>query len=167
MSSDRAFRYVRFLVVMFAMVALSGCAAWLGQDPLRVSVAGIEALPGDGLEARFNLKLRIQNPNEAPVDYNGISLELELNGQSFASGVSGESGSVPRFGETVVAVPVTVPALSALRQGFAFADRMQSGQIPYILRGRLSGAGVTGSTRFIDQGSLSLPLAVPSVGTDS
>ena len=32
----------------------------------------------------------------------------------------------------------------------------QSGKIPYIMRGKLAG-GLTGTTRFVDQGALSLP----------
>ena len=108
------------------------------------------------MEMRFILKLRVQNPNEAPVDFNGVSVELDLNGKPFASGVSDQSGTVPRFGETVIGVPLTVPAFTVVRQAFAFADSAQSGQLPYVLRGRLAG-GVTGGTRFIDQGTLSLP----------
>ncbi len=159
MGSVRALRFVRVLFVVFVVTALGGCAGWFGQDPLRVNVAGIDPLESQGLEMRFNVKLRIQNPSDAPVDYNGVSLELDLNGKSFASGVSNVSGTVPRFGEALVTVPLTVPALSAVQQMFVFADRMQSGQIPYILRGRLSSGGLTGGTRFIDQGALSLPFA--------
>ncbi|HEY3596100.1 MAG TPA: LEA type 2 family protein [Paraburkholderia sp.] len=158
MDSVRALRFIRFILVVFVIAALGGCAGF-GHDPLRVSVAGIDPLDSQGMEMRFNLKLRIQNPNDTPIDYNGISLELDLNGKSFASGVSNESGTVPRYGEALVSVPVTIPALAAVHQVFAFADRLQSGQIPYILRGRLSTGGLTGSTRFIDQGSLSLPFA--------
>jgi hypothetical protein len=109
------------------------------------------------MEMRFNLKLRVQNPNEAPIDYSGVSVDLELNGKSFASGVSDQTGTVPRFGETVIGVPLTVPAFTAVRQAFALAGSAQSGQLPYVLRGRLAG-GVTGGTRFIDQGTLSLPM---------
>lgn len=142
-------------LVAIVTLALNGCALF-GSDPLRVNVAGIEPIDGQGLEMRFNVKLRVQNPNETAVSFNGVSLDLELNGKPFASGVSDQSGTVPRFGETVVDVPLTVPAFAAVRQAFAFAGAAQSGQIPYILRGKLAG-GLTGSTRFVDQGTLSLP----------
>src|SRR3954454_1064842 len=66
-------------------LTLSGCAGLFGGDPLRVSVAGIEPLESQGLEVRFNVKLRVQNPNESAVSFNGVSLDLELNGHSFAS----------------------------------------------------------------------------------
>ncbi|MBP0594712.1 LEA type 2 family protein [Paraburkholderia sp. LEh10] len=157
MPTHRASLVVRLLLFVVAMLSIGGCAGMLGQQPLRVNVAGIEPLAGQGMEMRFTLKLRVQNPNEAAIDYNGVSVELDLNGKPFASGVSDQSGSVPRFGETVISVPLTVPAFAAVRQAFAFADSAQSGQLPYVLRGRLAG-GITGGTRFIDQGTLSLPM---------
>ncbi|MDR6408133.1 LEA type 2 family protein [Paraburkholderia terricola] len=146
------------LLAMLAVIVtltLNGCASLFG-DPLRVNVAGIEPLDGQGFEMRFNVKLRVQNPNESAVSFNGVSLDLELNGKPFASGVSDQIGTVPRFGETVVDVPLTVPAFAAVRQAFAFAGAAQSGQIPYVLRGKLAG-GLTGTTRFVDRGTLSLP----------
>jgi len=155
-------RHARLAAILAVItLTLNGCAGLFGGDPLRVSVAGIEPVDGQGLEMRFNVKLRVQNPNESAVNFDGVSLALELNGKPFASGVSDQSGTVPRFGETVVNVPLTVPAFAAVRQAFAFAgavqaDSAQSGQIPYILRGKLAG-GLTGTTRFVDQGTLSLP----------
>jgi LEA14-like dessication related protein len=149
---------VRALIAtVLAVVTLGGCAGMFGHDPLRVSVAGIEPLASEGLEMRFNMKLRIQNPNEAPLDFDGVSVDLQLNGKAFASGVSDQRGSVPRYGETIVTVPLTVPAFTALRQVFSLAGSdLPPGEFPYILRGRLAG-GITGGTRFIDQGTLSLP----------
>jgi LEA14-like dessication related protein len=151
------------LLALFAIVALplmlactlTGCAGLFGADPLRVSVAGIEPLDGQGLEMRFNVKLRVQNPNDSTISFSGVSLDLELNGTPFASGVSDQGGTVQRFGETVVSVPLTVPAFAAVRQAFAFAGAADSGQIPYLLRGKLAG-GLTGTTRFTSQGTLSL-----------
>ncbi|ACD16336.1 LEA type 2 family protein [Paraburkholderia phytofirmans] len=154
--SGRSVRLATFLAIV--ALTLHGCAGLFGGDPVRVNVAGIEPIDSQGLEMRFNVKLRVQNPNDSAVSFNGVSLDLELNGKPFASGVSDQVGTVPRYGETVVNVPLTVPAFAAVRQAFAFAGATQSGQIPYILRGKLAG-GLTGTTRFVDQGSLSLPSA--------
>ncbi|HEY1997988.1 LEA type 2 family protein [Paraburkholderia sp.] len=144
-------------VAGFAVLTLGGCAGLFGNDPLRVSVAGIEPLDSQGLEMRFNMKLRIQNPNESALDFDGVSVDLQLNGKDFASGVSDQRGNVPRYGETLVSVPLTVPAFTALRQAFSLAGSdAPPGQFPYVLRGRLAG-GITGGTRFMDQGTLSLP----------
>lgn len=144
--------------VTVVTLTLNGCAGLFGGDSLHVNVAGIEPLASQGLEMRFNLKLRVQNPNDSTLSFNGISVDLDLNGRPFASGVSDQGGSVPRFAESVISVPVTVPAFTAVGQALALPGAVQSGQIPYTLRGKLAG-GLTGTTRFVDQGTLKLPLA--------
>jgi hypothetical protein len=65
---------------------------------------------------------------------------------------------VPRFGETLVTVPVTVPATAMIRQvlGLATAapgDRMK---VDYTLRGKLAGPTFN-SVRFDTRGELQLP----------
>ncbi|KVD70151.1 water stress/hypersensitive response domain-containing protein [Burkholderia sp. ABCPW 14] len=146
----------QLLVALAVLLALGGCAALTARDPVRVSVVGIEPLIGQGLEMRFDVKLRLQNPNDTPIDYDGVALDLELNGRPFASGVSDARGTVPRFGEQVLSVPVTVSAFSAARQALGLADVTESGKLPYVLRGRLAG-GMFGSVRFTDSGTLRLP----------
>jgi hypothetical protein len=39
-----------------------------------------------------------------------------VQGKTFATGVSDESGSVPRFGESVISVPVTTSAMRMVGQ---------------------------------------------------
>jgi len=138
------------------LLVLSGCAAFSQRDPLNVQVAGIQPLPGEGLELRMNVKLRIQNPNDMALDYNGVALDLEVNGRRLASGVSDARGSVPRFGETVLSVPVTVSAFSAARQALGLAEHIGLDEVPYVLRGKLAG-GLFGTQRFVEKGTLELP----------
>lgn len=129
----------RTILLAGLILILTGCAGLWQREPLRVSVAGIEPLQGQGLEARFTVQLRIQNPNDKPLSFDGISLDLDLAGMSFASGVSDQSGSVPRYGEIVVAVPVTASALAIVRQAVALT-RGEHSKINYEVRGRLGGA---------------------------
>ncbi len=144
--------------LLLAAVALlaAACAALPGRDDPRVTVVGVEPLPGQGLELRFAVKLRVQNPNDTPIEYDGVAIDLDLNGKGLATGVSPERGTVPRFGEAVFAVPVTVSALAAVRQALALADGRLPEKIPFVLRGKLAG-GVFGTLRFTDQGTLALP----------
>jgi LEA14-like dessication related protein len=138
-----------------AWLVLAGCATWPGTDPLQVSLAGVESLPGEGLEMRMAVKLRIQNPNDAPVNYDGVALTLELRGLDFASGVSDVQGSVPRFGEAVLVVPVTVSAFAMAKQVYTFAMGDRS-KVTYVARGKLAGSGF-GGVRFESKGEFELP----------
>ena len=153
---------VRLLSVCLLMLTLTGCAAFFKHDPLNVQVAGIQPLPGEGLELRMAVKLRVQNPNDRPLDYDGIALELEINGRNLASGVSDASGTIPRFGETVLSVPMTISAFSAARQALGLAEHIGMDEVPYVLRGKLAGGSTFGTQRFIEKGTLNLEGALPS-----
>jgi LEA14-like dessication related protein len=138
------------------LLALSGCAGMFSPDEVRINVVGIEPLEGQGLEVRFDLKLRLQNPNETPIEYDGVALVLELNGKPFASGVSDQKGTVSRFGETVLSVPMTVSAFAAAQQALDLADGGLD-HLTYVLRGKLAGGLFRGGIRFTDKGTLTLP----------
>lgn len=140
---------------VLAVALLAGCAAMGLSEPVRVTVIGIEPLPGESMELRMAVKLRVQNPNETPVDFDGISLQLDLRGMSFASGVSAERGTVPRFSESVISVPVSISAFAAVRQALDFAAHEPTA-IDYQLRGRLAGTGL-GGLHFESHGQVELP----------
>ena len=54
------------LITFVALSLLAGCASLQpNSDPLTIDVAGIEPLPGEGLELRLAVRVRIQNPNDA------------------------------------------------------------------------------------------------------
>lgn len=146
----------RLIALSLLLLSLSACALFPSRDPLNINVVGIEPLPSQELEVRFAVKLRVQNPNETAIDYNGVALDLEVNGQSLASGVSDQSGSIPRFSEAVIVVPVSVSAFSVLRQTLGLGLTQTLNNLPYVLRGKLAG-GAFGTMRFVDRGKLSLP----------
>ena len=148
------------LLPVFRIVAatslLAACALMPGRDPLQVNVADVESLPGEGFEFRMLVKLRVQNPNDAPVEYDGVYLKLDVLDKTFASGVSDERGVVPRFGEALITVPVTVSTLNLVRQTLGMMiDGKRPEKLSYRLEGKLNGP-MFGSTRFHSQGELPL-----------
>lgn len=149
-------RQLRLCFIALLALSLGACASLGNRDPLRIDLAGLEPLPGQGLEVRFAVKLRVQNPNDSAVDFDGVALDLEVNGQPLASGVSDQRGSVPRFGETLISVPVSISAFSAMRQAWGVAGHRPGQGLPYVLRGKLAG-GLLGSNRFSDSGTLDWP----------
>ena len=143
---------------------IAGCAALAPPVPVNVNVVGLEPLPGEGLEGRLLVKLRVQNPGDRPLEFDGVSLELDLRGSRFATGVADGAGTVPRFGETVIAVPVSIPVSALVRQvlGIATGDRSR---VDYRLRGRFGLPGF-GSVPFDAQGELTLPPGLSGTARD-
>jgi LEA14-like dessication related protein len=132
---------------------------------LEVTVAGIEPLQGEGMELRLNVKLRVQNPNDAQLDYDGASVKLEVQGRTFATGVSDATGTVPRFGESVIEVPVTASMLRVVRNVMGMMQDQPPEQVRYKMTGKLSTTGF-GSKRFTAEGEFKLPAsAVDQVAT--
>jgi LEA14-like dessication related protein len=155
-------RPIRLLLTSLLILALSACALFPNRDPLNINVVGIEPLQGQDLEIRFAVKLRLQNPNDTDIQYDGVALNLDVNGKLLASGVSDQKGTIGRFSEGVVTVPVTVSAFAALRQAVGLTDRQSLNNLPYELHGKLAG-GLFGTMRFYDSGTLNLPQ--PANGT--
>ena len=145
------------LLLLFSCV-LGACSTLPNRDPLNIDVAGIEPLPGEGLELRLAVRVRIQNPNDTAIDYSGAALNLQLNGRKLASGVSAAMGTVPRYGEAVLEIPVTISALSMARQVLGFVNNNAQDQraVKYTVHGKLEG-GVFGTRRFTDDGTFELP----------
>jgi LEA14-like dessication related protein len=149
----------RLFLIMLLTVAtatLSGCAMFQRSAPLQVTVLGVEPAESQGMELRLLVKLRVQNPNDAAVDYNGVAVEMSVQGKTFATGVSDAAGSVPRFGEAVITVPVSASAFSLLGRALDMVHGAGSGKITYELKGKLSNPGFS-STPFHAQGEFALP----------
>lgn len=148
----------RRIITPLLPALLAACAATPGLDAPKVMLAGVESLPGEGLEVRMAVKLRVQNPNDQPIDYDGVAVDLQVRGMDFASGVSDARGTVPRYGETVITVPVTVSAFAAARQAYSFVTGDRS-KIDFVANGKLGGAGF-GAVRFSSKGEFEMPSSV-------
>jgi len=138
------------------LLTLAACAAWTGGDPPRVTVAGIEALGGDGMELRMLVKLRVVNPNDFPIEYDGLAVKLDVQGRTIASGASNERGAVPRYGEAIIALPVSVSLVDVARHALRLFQGDAQGPLHYRLEGKLN-SPVYGMTRFQSEGDLRLP----------
>jgi LEA14-like dessication related protein len=142
------------VLITAATLLLPGCAAMQHTDPPQVTLVGVEPAASEGLELRMQLKLRVQNPNGAAIDYNGVYVQVDVQGKSFASGVSNESGTVPAFGETLIAVPITVSVLGIAGHAMGMLGNPID-KISYAMHGKLNSA-TAGSVPFKSQGEISL-----------
>ncbi|HEY5622621.1 MAG TPA: LEA type 2 family protein [Gammaproteobacteria bacterium] len=148
---------MRSLALPFLFLSLTACASLQGRDPLVINVAGVEPLQSEGLELRMLVTLRILNPNDSPVEYDGAALDLDINGRRLASGVSDVAGLIPRYGESSLVIPVTISAFDVARQLIGYVNDSGDGEVSYRVRGKLQ-AGVLGVRRFSDEGAIQLGL---------
>jgi LEA14-like dessication related protein len=123
-------------------ILLAGCASlfWVGEKP-HVDIVNVVPKEMRLLEQTFLLELRIQNPTETDLDINGLSFELEINGQPFARGVSNKSLKVERLSTKVVEVEAYTGLTSILRQLSEVKKGSYASGFKYRIKGSLhSGA---------------------------
>jgi len=149
-------RSALLVLLAFGVLLSGGCATLHFREPIDVNLAGVESLQGEGLELRMLLKLRMQNPNDVPLNYKGVSIRMDVQGKRFAVGVSDAAGSIPRFGEAIVDVPVSISVFGIARQAVGVVRNEYRGKLPYKISGRLAGSAIDG-VRFKSQGELTLP----------
>lgn len=118
---------MRALQVLMALSVLfvAGCAgvATGGLEPPEVSLVNIT--PTDEMtlfEQRYDVSLRIQNPNNQSLPVSGLRYNLALNGKDFARGVSHDDVDVPALGDAITHVMVSSGPLDWLNQ----INQMQS-----------------------------------------
>jgi LEA14-like dessication related protein len=149
-------RWVRCLTLA---LLVGGCATLTGLDAPHVSVSNIVPLDMTLFEQKFVVTLRIQNPNDVPLGVKGMTFNLDLNGKPFASGVSGQQVTVPRFGSEVVDVEV-FSGLSGILKQLQMIAAGGTPRFTYRLRGKAyldQPAAVT--LPFDEQGEIELPVS--------
>jgi LEA14-like dessication related protein len=152
-------RSALLVLLAFGVLLFGGCASLQRREPIEVIMVGVEPLQGEGLELRMLVKLRIQNPNDLPLDFNGVSVEMDVQGKRFATGVSDAGGSVPRFGEAIVDVPVSISVFRIARQAMGVMTNEYRGKLAYEMTGKLAGPAFN-SVHFKSNGEFTLPAEI-------
>lgn len=144
-------RWIGMALVFF----LAGCAGMPGGlEPLKVSIADVSILDLGLIEQKLGLKVRIQNPNSVDIPIDGMSYDLEMNGQPFAHGVARPQTHVPRYGEVVIQVEAVSNIGSILRQLGAL---QQEQKLNYRFKGELDSGRWQGARPFDMEGTISFP----------
>lgn len=105
------------LFILFCAFALVGACANLTADidPPRVTVESVESLPGNSGGPRFEIKLRVANPNKQTLDIAGISYSIELLGKELVSGVTNDVPVIEGYSEEVVTLEAGINLFQFIR----------------------------------------------------
>ncbi|MGD8733178.1 MAG: LEA type 2 family protein [Gammaproteobacteria bacterium] len=155
--ADRPMRdslHAAFLVFAGALIGVSlvACTGLRDLEAPDVFVTAIRPLDATLLEQRFEVDLRIYNPNNRDLDIDGVDFELVVNDSRLARGSGATELILPRLGEAETTVRVSTTFFDVARQ---IMNAGQSGVISYRLSGRVHlGTGLGGSLPFEKSGTL-------------
>jgi LEA14-like dessication related protein len=118
------------LAVLLLLLAACGTA-----EPVapQVRVVDLRLVESSVFEQRFEIDLRIGNPNDFALPLDGLTFDLEVNGAAFARGFSNQRVTIPRLGEGQVSVSASTTLVDMVRQMLLLAER---GDLTYRLSGQ-------------------------------
>src|SRR5262245_20590708 len=105
---------MRWTVTLASLLLVSCSAFGPHFETPKLDVVGLELLESDFLQQRLKVRLQVQNPNDRELPVKGVSCDVEIEGEPFASGVSAAEFTVPAFGAQEFDMTVTANMASAL-----------------------------------------------------
>lgn len=104
------------VLTVLALALLVGCASLTPElDPPKISVLSVKSLRSDAGGPRFEIKLRVLNPNTQTLDIAGISYSVVLLDKELITGVTNDVSPIPGYSEGVVTLNAELQLLELVR----------------------------------------------------
>ena len=148
----RARVYVCFCLALF----LSACASMTSEfDPPKVTLDSFKALPSSGSSPRFEIKLRIANPNTQDLDIAGISYSVDILDRELLSGVTNEVPLIAGYTEEVVTLEASLQWFQLVRLLTGLASEEVS-NLDYRFAAKIDFNGFIPTQRVEETGTIDL-----------
>ena len=140
-------------MLCFAVFLVAGCTTLRpGFETPSVDVTSFRMLPSQTLTPRFEIGMRIVNPNAVKLDLRGMSYKIFLNDYQVADGAANDLPVVPAYGDAEFKVTATVGLIESMR---FVNDMLQNsrGRVAYRLNAKLDFGAMIPSIRVEKSGS--------------
>jgi len=118
----------------------------------RVAFLGMVPIELGLLEQTFQVRLRIENPNDFPLTLKGLDYELFVNGEQLLTGVAPVSAEIGPF-ETVM---VQLPGRGSILEWINSQDTWDGDSVRYRITGYAHLSGGAGRVPFEREGEIRL-----------
>lgn len=126
------------LLVFLAGLSLAACSGLpFNAVAPKVSVAEVEVKSLGLLEQRFDVGLRISNPNDFDLTIEALDFVLEVNGRPFATGLSRVSTLIPASTTALVRVDAITQSKNLIQQFKTLPPDTWKDGVPYHVSGRV------------------------------
>ena len=107
---------LRCFSVLFLLLLLTGCAAVKPHyDPPVVGISSFRLLPSQSVSPRFEIGLRLLNPNPEPLQLAGLAYTVAFEDHKILMGVAHNLPTIEPYGEGNIILEATADLLSGAR----------------------------------------------------
>jgi LEA14-like dessication related protein len=150
------------IAVLAALCLLAGCASMTQDfDPPKVTLDSFKSLPGSEGVPRFEIKLRVANPNVQALDIAGISYTIELLGSELVAGVSNDIPRIEGYAEEVITLESSLNLFQLLKLLARFGMQ-PADELDYRIAAKIDFNGLVPTQRVEDKGVINLNQALQS-----
>ncbi len=151
--------WLRNLSCLALLLALAGCANLpvTDFDEPEIRLVSLRPLSVENMEARFEIRLRVINPNAVAINIDGLYSEVFLRDQRVLSGTSAGESSIPAYGEGDVVVNAGIGMLDSLALIRTLSEKPPTNGLPYMLKTKLSVKGIPYALRLEHEGNIAAP----------
>lgn len=139
MVTNQRSKFSGVVLVLFSLCVglIAGCSTMQpGFVTPSVNITSFKPLPSEGIVPRFEISLRVVNPNSTQLSLRGMSYKVALNNFDVVDGAANALPVVPAYGEAEFKVVATVGVFEGVR---FVSDLLQhsNGQVAYTLKAKL------------------------------
>ncbi|MEZ5573124.1 MAG: LEA type 2 family protein [Halioglobus sp.] len=146
--------YRAFLLVIFSLLA--GCAALTPEfDPPKISLVSFRSVPSVGGAPKFEITLKVLNPNKEPLDIAGISYSIALLDREVITGVANDIPPIAGYGEGEVTLQAGLQLLELLRL-LASLGTTDTEPLEYRFSAKIDFTGFMPTQRIVESGEINL-----------
>jgi len=149
-------RWKSTLAYLAALLLLSACASIAPQlDAPKINIENFRSLPAAGGAPRFEMTLRVINPNSQTLDIKGISYSVEFLGRELITGVANDIQPIEGYSEGLVTLEAGLQLFELLRL-LASAGSQGDGPFEYRFLAKIDFAGLLPTQRIEESGEIAL-----------
>ncbi len=116
--ASRGLRFASTVLFLVALTALGACGLQRDIKEPQVVLENVRPVGGGVFSQQVELDLRITNPNDFALPFDGMRADLRVNDIPFAQGVSDTRITIPRLSSETVTLTATVSTFDLARQVF-------------------------------------------------
>lgn len=146
----------KLLSLLVGFILLAGCTGITSDlDPPKVNLISIRSLPVQGETPKFEIRLRVINPNQQQLDIAGISYSVALLGQELVAGVANDIPPISGYDEGIVTLQAELQILEVLRL-LTSLGASGSEHLDYRFTAKIDFKGFIPTQRIEDSGQITL-----------
>ncbi len=138
------------------LLLLSACATVAPQlDAPKINIENFRSVPSESGAPRFEITLRVINPNAQTLDIEGLSYSVEFMGRELITGVAKDVPPIEGYSEGLVTLEAGLQLFELLRL-LASAGNQGDGPLEYRFLAKIDFAGFVPTQRIEESGEIAL-----------